>query len=74
MSRKEFLSCIERGEPLVILDNLVLNVSEFINQHPGGRFSIRQNIGHDISKFFYGGYSLEDNLKSAKPAAGHLHS
>ena len=32
------------------------------------------NIGRDISKFFYGGYSLEDNLGSSKPASGYKHS
>ena len=27
--------------------------------HPGGKFVIEHNIGRDISKFFFGGYSLE---------------
>jgi len=31
------------------------------------------NIGRDVSKFFYGGYSLEGNLGRA-PARGHAHS
>jgi len=57
----------------VLLDNLVLNVSEFMNQHPGGRFVIRHNIGHDISKYFYGGYCLENNQGSLH-AQGHVHS
>ena len=67
MTREQFESAIENKIPLMLLDNLVLNVSEFINQHPGGRFLIRHNIGHDISKYFYGGYCLEGNLGS-KPA------
>jgi len=57
----------------MILDNLVLNVSEFLNEHPGGRFVIRKNIGRDISKFYYGGYCLEGNL-GKKPAQGWAHS
>ena len=73
MTREQFESAIENKIPLMLLDNLVLNVSEFINQHPGGRFLIRHNIGHDISKYFYGGYCLEGNLGS-KPAEGHVHS
>ena len=73
MSRDEFARCVENGIPLLLLDNLVLNVSEFINQHPGGRFLIRHHIGQDISKYFYGGYGLEGNMGTS-PAKGHLHS
>jgi len=57
----------------MLLDDLVLNVGEFMNQHPGGRFVIRHNIGRDISKYFYGGYCLEDNM-GKRPAQGHNHS
>ena len=31
-----------------------------MHEHPGGTFSIQHNIGRDVSKFFYGGYSLEN--------------
>ena len=34
---------------------------------------LRHNIGRDISKFFYGGYNMEGNLRG-KPVAGHAHS
>lgn len=50
---------------------MVLDVGEFINYHPGGRFVLQANRGRDISKFFYGGYSLEDN---DQPIKGHNHS
>lgn len=73
MTREQFEKSIVEGVPLVLLDNLVLNVGQFINQHPGGRFVIRHNIGHDIGKYFYGGYSLEDNLTRLSPQ-GHVHS
>lgn len=56
----------------MILDNLVLDVGAFINEHPGGRFVIKHNIGTDISKFFFGGYSLEGNLNGV--SQGHNHS
>ena len=58
---------------LVILDDLVLDVGKYEEQHPGGLFVLKHNIGQDISKFFHGGYSLEDNL-GAKPAQGYQHS
>ena len=50
---------VKSGEQLVILDDMVLDVSQFQFKHPGGKFVIKHNIGRDISKFFYGGYTLE---------------
>ena len=49
---------------------MVLEVSRFLDEHPGGRFSIEHNIGKDVSKFFYGGYSLENQNKVDE----HKHS
>ena len=49
---------------------MVIDVSRWLDEHPGGRFAIEHNIGHDISKFFYGGYSLENDNK----VAPHTHS
>jgi stearoyl-CoA desaturase (delta-9 desaturase) len=62
LTLKEFNIEIENGSNLVILDNLVLDITDFINEHPGGRFVLKHNIGKDISKFFFGGYCLEGNL------------
>ncbi len=38
--------------------------------HPGGKFNLTHNIGRDVSKFFFGGYSLVNSAKT-KP---HTHS
>lgn len=65
---EEFERRVARGEKLVVLDNLVLDVAAFLDNHPGGRFSLEQNIGRDVSKFFYGGYSLEQEVEA------HTHS
>ena len=73
MSPLEFQQAIVNGRKLVILDEFVLDVSKFIDYHPGGRFVLMQNIGRDISKFFHGGYSLEDNL-GGSPPRGYTHS
>jgi cytochrome b involved in lipid metabolism len=43
-----------------------------MNLHPGGKFVIRHSIGQDISKYFFGGYCMEDNLKGVQK--GHVHS
>ena len=48
----------EDKKSLVIIDNFVLDFGDFNLMHPGGRFTLDKNIGRDISKFFYGGYSM----------------
>ncbi len=73
MTQKEFNFRIGNGDQLVILDQLVLDVKDFQFSHPGSKFVIQQNVGRDISKFFYGGYSLENNLGQS-PAKGYNHS
>lgn len=57
---EDFEALLKKGEKLVILDDLVLDVSWFMGEHPGGLFTLEHNVGRDISKFFYGGYSLEN--------------
>ncbi len=70
MTLVEFNQRIRNREMLIVLDNLVLKVDEFVSAHPGGKFVIQHCVGRDISKFFFGGYSLE-NSQSSK---GHNHS
>lgn len=62
---------MKAGRFLVILNEMVLDLGDYLKHHPGGRFVLVANRGCDISKFFYGGYSLEDNDQSVK---GHNHS
>ena len=56
---------------LVVMDNLVLDYGEYGLLHPGGRFVLEANIGRDISKFFYGGYSM---VNSPGQDFSHRHS
>ena len=72
MSRVEFAEAIRDGQKLVLIDNLVLDVTQFLEHHPGGKFVININVGRDISKFFFGGYSLENNTDGS--GKGHNHS
>lgn len=73
MSREEFAQAILEFKKYVIVDDRVVDVSDYMEYHPGGRFLLNQCVGKDISKFFYGGYSLEGNLDGAV-AEGHNHS
>ena len=54
----------------MIIDDFVLDITRFLYEHPGGTFSLKQNIGRDVSKFFHGGYSLENKIKVQE----HRHS
>jgi len=70
MTREEFDSRVKGGDRLCLLDDMVLDMSSFRNDHPGGRFLIDFHIGRDVSEFFYGGYVLE-NQSGMSP---HTHS
>lgn len=72
MTSKEFSEQVAQGKPLVILDNLVVDMHDYCKFHPGGKFTIKGNYGRDISKFFYGGYAMENVLD--KPPNTHAHS
>ena len=63
-----------KGRALVILDEYILDISDFMHKHPGGRFVLKHNIGRDISKYFYGGYSLDGNVNRKDPRPGVVHS
>ena len=72
ISINEFYSRIRKGDYLVILDDMVLDMSKFRWNHPGGNFTIEQNIGRDVSKFFYGGQMLENNLSTTPYAHSNI--
>lgn len=60
MTEEEFYAITRRGRRhLLLLDDLVLDATDYAPYHPGGKFIIERVRGTDISKFFYGGYNLE---------------
>ncbi|CDW89749.1 cytochrome b5-like heme steroid binding domain containing protein [Stylonychia lemnae] len=67
---QDFEARVRSGQKLVLLDDLVLDISKFMESHPGGKFSLEANIGRDVSKFFYGGYSME-NYSQFTPLHSH---
>ena len=72
-SEREINVEISQGRKLMVLNQFVLDCTEFAAAHPGGRFVIETNVGRDISKFFYGGYCLEGN-GGGSPSTGYNHS
>lgn len=60
ITEDEFYGITRRGHRhLMVLDDLVLDATDYAPYHPGGKFIIERCRGTDISKFFYGGYNLE---------------
>jgi len=60
MTEEEFYAITRKGRRhLLLLDDLVLDATDYAPYHPGGKFIIERTRGTDISKFFYGGYNLE---------------
>ena len=75
IDEKTFENRVSAGEKLVILDNMVLDISSFAYNHPGGAFLLEYNVGRDISKFFYGSYALDgNNSLPGMPNQKHAHS
>lgn len=68
MSQLQLNTLIRNGRKLVLFNNFILDVESFMDEHPGTRFVIAENIGADIGKYFYGAYSVEADV------APHTHS
>lgn len=66
----DFITKVNQGRKLVLLDDMILDVGVYAAYHPGGAFLLEHNIGRDISKFFYGGYSLD----TGRDSKIHAHS
>ena len=39
---------------------MILDIGRYQYLHPGGMFLLSYNVGRDISKFYYGGYQLQN--------------
>ena len=68
ISYEKYMEFIRNGRKLVLFNNFIIDVENFMSEHPGSRFVIEQNIGNDIGQFFYGAYSVEQEV------APHIHS
>lgn len=67
----EIKNKIQRGAQLVVIDNLVHDVSGFIASHPGGEVLLKSALGTDASPRFYGTSTTKESYKHHN-AARHL--
>lgn len=55
---------VDRGTDLVVIDDLVYDVSDYMDKHPGGKAILKAYVGRDASYAFNGG--LNKHSISAK--------
>jgi len=51
---------------LAIFDQYVIDFGMYLYDHPGGKYVLEECRGKEIGKYFYGAYSLDDNIKVHK--------
>jgi len=66
-SRSE-LEELKKEKKIVFLDNYIIDVTEFIENHPGGQVHLIENINHDVSRYLYGITSINSSFQP------HYHS
>ena len=57
MSIMEYESKVKSGSLIVTFDNLVLDVSKYQYEHPGGASLLALNIGRDVGCYFVGSFT-----------------
>jgi len=61
ISWDEYEEQARNGRALVCVAGVVHDVSDFINQHPGGKAMIRSGLGKDATAMFNGGVYMHSN-------------
>ncbi len=52
---------ISKKRKIVLLEDLVIDVTDYASSHPGGKFIFDKMTGKDIGKYFYGGYAFDSD-------------
>ncbi|CAI2386100.1 unnamed protein product [Moneuplotes crassus] len=61
-SIEEFRSLIKSGKKLALFNDYILDLKSFVSEHPGGSFVLKESIGKDVGKYFYGVSSMENGV------------
>uniref|UniRef100_A0A7S3KIP2 Cytochrome b5 heme-binding domain-containing protein n=1 Tax=Euplotes crassus TaxID=5936 RepID=A0A7S3KIP2_EUPCR len=65
-SYNEYRKMLSSGRKLALFNDYILDISSFINEHPGGAFVMRATVGSNMGKYFYGGSSMETDVPPYK--------
>ncbi|KAJ3097112.1 hypothetical protein HDU97_005267 [Phlyctochytrium planicorne] len=60
----------ETGKQLIIIDNIVYDVTRFMDHHPGGRGFLKVSIGKDMTDAFNG--AIYDHSNAARNLMTHM--
>jgi cytochrome b involved in lipid metabolism len=74
MTSEQFEREVASGKQYALLEDVIVDLAPYFKDHPGGAFVLRHNVGRNISKFFYGSYSLEGNTVPNGPDRRWVHS
>jgi stearoyl-CoA desaturase (delta-9 desaturase) len=61
ISIAQYIDYVGNGRSLIIINGIVYDVSNFIDDHPGGATQLQTNIGKDCTKLFHGGVYAHSN-------------
>lgn len=64
MTKEEFLRQVKEGAQWSVLDGKIIDVSSYLDGHPGGAATLIEFVGRDMSNVFHG---------RAAPSSGELH-
>ena len=67
-SQLQLNKMIREGRKLVLFNDYIVDVESFLDEHPGTRFVLTENLGREVGKYFYGAYAVEHDMPS------HTHS
>ncbi|CAG7931452.1 unnamed protein product [Penicillium olsonii] len=54
ISMAQYIKHVDNGRSFIVINDIVHDVSNFINDHPGGARLLETNIGKDCTKLFHG--------------------
>lgn len=66
LSRDEFDHRVEEGEAWVLLEGIVYDIRTFVDEHPGGRQTLLNYVGSDVSDLFRGDNGHHRHSKEAR--------
>jgi len=56
---------VTKGEKLIVIENVVHDVNTFVDQHPGGRQTLLNVLGRDVTSLFKGVDAEHNHTKEA---------
>ena len=63
ITMEEFLARVRNGKKLALFDDYVVDLTFYYWEHPGSTYVLKEWIGWDLGKYFYGSFSMENWVK-----------